>query len=169
MASTTLTRFLNNPTHANALSARTIAAVERVTGIRFGAGGAPPSGFGEPEADAFDASRASAELAERIEALTASKNSLTVWRLRSHAIEAIGYLPGDILIVDLNEPPKRGDVVCAQLYDWSRMKAETVFRLFEPPYLLAAAFDRSQLSARLIDKEVGIKGPVIFSVRPRAA
>jgi len=37
LAPTTLTRFLNSPEHASALSGRTISAVEKLTGIRYGA------------------------------------------------------------------------------------------------------------------------------------
>jgi len=74
-----------------------------------------------------------------------------------------------VLIVDMNEPAEPADVVCAQVYDFRRMTGETLFRLYEPPYLYAATFDRSQGAPILIDKSVGIKGPVILCLRPRTA
>ncbi|MBV1706286.1 MAG: hypothetical protein KGQ37_03675 [Hyphomicrobiales bacterium] len=166
LAPTTLTRFVNNPGHATALSARTIASIERISGLRYGAT-APQRGLSEAEATAWESSGASGQMAEQISKLAIASNSVSVWQLKSRALETIGYMPGDILMVDLNEPPKRGDIVCAQLYDWHRMKAETVFRLYEPPYLLAASADRAMLQPRLIDHSIAVKGPVILSIRPR--
>jgi hypothetical protein len=168
LAPTTLTRFLNNPTHSSALSARTLAAVEKVTGLRFG-GLAPSRSLREPEAQPYDPAAAPPELAERLQRLVGAANGLTLWTLRGRALETIGYLPGDILLVDLNAPPRRGDVVCAQVYDFETMRAETIFRLYEPPYLVAASADRRLITPRLVDENVGLKGPVLFSFRGRAA
>lgn len=164
LAPTTLTRFLNNPEHASALSARTISAVEKLTGVRFGA---EPSHLGmrEEEASPFDVG-AETELANRVRPLLRG-NAMHAWTLQSRALETAGYHPGDILLVDFNAEAMSGDVVCAQIYDFKRMKAETVFRLFEPPYLHSATFDRSQMTPILIDRNVGIKGPVILSLRAR--
>jgi hypothetical protein len=169
LAPTTLTRFLNDPDHVNALSARTVAAVEKLSGQRFAAPGTAPSLLREPEATPYDAGAAPSDLAEHVRAIAAMSNSLTIWTLRSRALEALGYFPGDILLVDLNGEPRRGDIVCAQIYDWPHMRAETVFRLYEPPYLAAATSDRALAAPKLIDKNVGLKGPVLLSVRGRAA
>lgn len=169
LAPTTLTRFLNNPEHATALSARTVAAIEQVAGLRFS--DAPTLRLvREAEAEPYEIGEVSHNHYDAIlcNALLKSSN-VSLWTLRSRALESIGYVPGDILLVDLNEPPRRGDVVCAQIHDWQRMKAETVFRLFEPPYLVTATHDRALTAPKLIDKEVGIKGPVLLSVRPRAS
>ena len=67
----------------------------------------------------------------------------------------------------MNAEARPGDIVCAQLYDFVRMKAETVFRIYEPPYLCTATFDRDNMTPVLIDKNVGIKGPVVLSLRGR--
>jgi hypothetical protein len=164
LAPTTLTRFLNSEEHSSALSARTISSVEKYTGIRFGAE-PPPPGMSESEAEPFDMGEGG-DMASRLRALM-SGNAVHPWRLKSRALETAGYHPGDVLLIDLNSEAIRGDVVCAQLYDFHRMEAATVFRLYEPPYLYAATFDRAQMAPILIDKTVGIKGPVVLSLRPR--
>jgi SOS-response transcriptional repressor LexA len=165
VAPSTLTRALNDPHHATALRASTLEALERFSGIPFS--DAPIRAMREPEAVPYDAAQTPRELREQVGTLATASNSVTIWTLRSRALEGLGYLPGDILIVDLNAEARRGDIVCAQIYDWPRMKAETVFRLCEPPYLVAATSERELLAPRLIDKNVGLKGPVLLSVRGR--
>lgn len=162
LAPTTLTRFLNNPEHATALSARTIAAVENLTGVRYGLSMRPRLAA-ELEAEAFEDS---GPFGKRVQSLL-SGNNLVAWTLKTRALETAGFMPGDVLIVDMGEPPVPGDAVCAQVWDAKSMRAETVFRLFEPPFLHAATFDRLQSAPILVDQNVEIKGPVVVTVRPR--
>ncbi len=166
LAPTTLTRFLNNPDHATALSARTISAVENATGISYGAA-IRPRLYRPQEAESYALDQ-SGPLAARIQAMLNGSN-LNAWTLKTRALETVGFVPGDIVVVDLGEPALPGDAVCAQIYDAKAMRAETVFRLYEPPFLHAATFDRLQSAPILIDGNVGIKGPVIMSIRPRLA
>lgn len=167
LAPTTLTRFLNNPQHATALSARTISAVENATGVRF-RGGSPLAQLRESEAEPFQHGPDTSPVARMVEAATGRANGVDPWRLKSRAIEAAGYLPGDILIVDLNADPSPGDVVCAQIYEWGRGQAETVFRVYEPPALVSATADATLRKPYIVDGDrVVIKGVVIAAVRPR--
>lgn len=166
LAPTTLTRFLNNPEHATALSARTIAAVETFTGIPYGTTVRPRLTRGI-EAEAY-AGEGGSPLAKRVQSLLTGTN-LNAWTLKTRALETVGFMPGDIVVIDLGEPAQAGDAVCAQIYDTKAMRAETVFRLYEPPFLHAATFDRMQSAPILIDGNVGIKGPVVMSIRPRLA
>lgn len=168
LAQTTITRFLNDDEHGHALSARSIAAIEDAAGMRFGPD-PRPVGLRESEATPYDARKAPAEL-NFIQPIIGQANGIDPWMLRSRALETAGYLPGDVLIVDLNREPSPGDVVCAQLYDWARSKAETVFRLYEPPYLTVATFDNSLRKIFVVDNQTTvIKGVVIASIRPRTA
>lgn len=64
-----------------------------------------------------------------------------VWRMTTRALEMMGILPGDVLLVDLRETPRSGDIVCAQIYDFQLGTAETRLRLYEPPYLMTATMD----------------------------
>ncbi len=48
-------------------------------------------------------------------------------------------MPGDILKIDMRLKPRQGDAVIAQIYD-GYGNAETVFRIFSDPYLIARSF-----------------------------
>jgi hypothetical protein len=72
------------------------------------------------------------------------------------------------VLVDLNATPKPGDAVCAQVYDWKRMKAETVMRIFEkaPPIeiLLTKSLDPNLQEPLVVDGErVVVKGVILKS------
>ena len=90
------------------------------------------------------------------------------WVLKSRAIEGAGYLPGDILISDAAVLPQAGDIVCAQIYDLRSGSAETVFRLYEPPYLISASNETLLRKPLLVDNErVIVMGTVTETFRPR--
>jgi hypothetical protein len=63
------------------------------------------------------------------------------WKITSEALNIEGFKPGDVLDFDLSLPPERGDIVVAQVYDLKHGSAETVLRLFQPPYLLTRSSD----------------------------
>ena len=169
LAQTTLTKFLNDPDYPHALSSRTIDALTRATRLKFGAGPVA-GGLAEPEAAKYLAKSEADPLAQAVASLTRGANAIDPWTLQSRALEAAGYLPGDVLLVDLSLEAKPGDIVCAQLYEWGRFTAETVFRAFEPPYLVTRSFDRALPFLQAVDnKNVAIKGVVVASLRPRQA
>lgn len=172
LATTTLTRFLNDPA-APMLQLRSIAKIAHVAGVQpigvpaFSQSNTPARGMTEPEGlpiiDTED------QLAEVLRLLVGGRNAADPWRLTTRALEEAGYLPGDIIIVDLNRLPVAGDVVCAQAYKWAEGKAETVFRLFEPPYLVAASRDLALRRPLLVDNnQVIIKGVVTEMLRVAA-
>ncbi|MDP3554853.1 hypothetical protein [Methylocystis sp.] len=168
LAPTTLTRFLNDPEHGTALSARTISAVEKAAGVRFGAG--PQIALRDREAEPFVYEQAGETMGAIVRAAVGVANGIDPWTLRSRALEAAGLMPGDTLIVDLNADPKAGDVVCAQVYEWARGKAETVFRIFEPPSLVSATLDPALRKPLFVDHHnIVIKGVVVASIRTRQA
>lgn len=173
LATTTLTRLLNDPA-APMLQLRSIAKIAHVAGVQpigvpsAGQAGVPLRGLSEPEGLPIDAGEH--RLAEVLRLLVDGRNAADPWRLQTHALEEAGYLPGDIIIVDLNRMPVAGDVVCAQAYKWSEGKAETVFRLFEPPYLVAASRDLALRRPLLVDNnQVIIKGVVTEMLRVAAS
>lgn len=149
------------------LNAVTIAKVVDHTGV------APPSELGAPSAgrrargfgeEAVPYTVMPADpLAAAIAAIVGERNAVVPWLLKSRAVELAGFLPGDLLLLDLNAVPVPGDVVCAQVYDWPHMRAETVVRVFEraPPVelLLARAADPAFAQPLVIDGErVIVKG-----------
>jgi hypothetical protein len=88
----------------------------------------------------------------------------------SRALEGLGYLPGDIVIVDLRHNPVPGDVVCAQVYESDRSEPETVMRIYRPPVLVAATFDEQlQRLLWVDDPRIKIEGVVLpHRLRPTA-
>jgi lambda repressor-like predicted transcriptional regulator len=172
IAPSTLQRPINDPQWDGLLSDRTLAAVAEVAGLRPFEFPARQTGFGEveavpfqfdPKADAIDGN-----IDRAVRELTRGRNGRDAWVIQSDALERSGLLPGDIVIVDLNIQPKARDIVCAQLYDWSRSKAETVFRLYEPPYLLTDSLRaRPQKPVPVDGQDVVIRGVVDGLLRRR--
>lgn len=90
------------------------------------------------------------------------------WRLRTDALESDGYLEGDIIITDASVQPRAGDVVCAQVYDVRAGAAETIFRTFEPPFLISRSRDPNlRKPLQVDDRSVIIMGTVTQSFRTR--
>jgi hypothetical protein len=175
LATTTLTRFLNDP-DANMLGMRSVAKIAHVSGVepiglpRLPSGQSNVSGLSDVEGSPYLAEEFTTAVDRAVEALIAGRNATDPWVLKTRAIEAAGYLPGDIVIVDLNRAPKARDIVCAQDYRWAD-SAETIFRIYEPPFLVAACLDpalQEQLRRPLVvDNDcVVIKGVVTDLVRP---
>lgn len=173
IAPSTLTRPLREGEDGTStLHANTIEKISAHTGI------APPSaaaraqrrpvrGLSE-EAVPFVADNSPIDAAVR--ALTGGSNAAVPWTLKTRALEGAGYLPGDIVILDLNAAAGPGDAVCAQVYDWRGGTAETVWRLYDPPVLVGAPRDIDQRPKPLVvDNDlVVIKGRIRASLRPSA-
>ena len=173
IAPSTLTRLLKEESSSATLHARTLRKLQEYSGISFFAGdpSAPPTFRGLAEdAVPFDAKSADPAVSAAIKALIGGRKAADPWTIRTRALERLGYLPGDIVIVDLGRRPEAGDAVCAQVYDWRRAAAETVMRLYEPPYLVAASLDEGLRRPLVVDNEqVIIKGVVLpHRLRPVA-
>lgn len=165
----TLSRFLSGQREGHALRPSSIRKIETVSGLAMDGGTPtePAGGFAEAEAAPLAVAERS-PLAAIIAALTDGRRNIDPWRLNSRALELSGYRPGDTLLVALGETPLAGDVVCAQIYDWPTGKAETVFRIFQPPYLVASTTDPALLRPHAVDgQQVQVKGVVIHSLRSR--
>lgn len=169
LATTTLTRFLAD-------DGSPMLGLRSITKIALAAGLPPP--FAVPvdlaqgtrdDALPFAAgpgSRAAAVLA----ALQASGNGTMALQVKSRVLEQRGVLPGDVVIVDHTARASAGNLVCAQAFRWSEAATDLLLRVYEPPYLLAAAADPelAQQARRplLVDNErVVIKGVVVACLR----
>jgi hypothetical protein len=175
IAPSTFTRLLKAPNDSTAtLHARTLRKLQDYSGIPplFGDDATVPPGIRGLREDAvpFDAKGADPALSAALKALIGGRKAADPWTIRTRALERIGFLPGDIVIVDLGRKPESGDAVCAQVYDWRRGTAETVMRLYEPPYLVAASLDEGLRRPLVVDDEqVIIKGVVLpHRLRPGA-
>lgn len=122
------------------------------------------------EADRFDpTSDAIDTLTRQMVAMALNdRPGAEAWVLRTRALETAGYQIGDILISDRAAAPLPGDPVIATVYDRRAGATETIFRLFLPPYLLAASTDPANRTPILIDNERTIvAGAITQSFRGR--
>lgn len=170
----TVTRFMNAADYQGTLATLTISQIAEATGVPAAAaamgGVAGGEAFAEGEAEPYVAGEQVGAVDRALAALRLGRNAADPWVLRTRALEDAGYLPGDLVIVDLNAVPAAGDPVCAQVYDWEKMRAETVFRLYEEPYLVGASRDPAFRKPMLVDgKSVVIKGVLTDLLRPRRA
>jgi transcriptional regulator with XRE-family HTH domain len=172
LAPSTLQRPVNDADFPGMMSGRTLAAVAEAAGLAVLEYPARLRGVAEADAVPFryDEAIDTVDGIDRaVRELCRGRAGRDPWQIRSYALELLGILPGDILIVGLNRQPKPRDVVCAQIYDWSGMKSETVFRYYDPPYLLTHSSRIAPEKPVPVDGEnVVIKGVVEYVLR-RAA
>lgn len=168
----TISRFLNDPTQSRMLNSYSIEKIEKASGVpafETSADTLPRAAVGYADGDGKPYELgADAGLKEAISALKHGRNGVDPWVLQSRCLETAGYIPGDVLIVDLNAVPQNGDIVCAEIFDRNG-QPETVFRIFEHPFLITATMDASRLTPTLIDKSVVVRGVVVSSLRERRA
>jgi len=166
----TLSRFLSSARPGLSLRLSTIRRIAQVTGLPFdGVPEAAHDAAGLAEAEAQPLTEDAPPLTAAIlDSLRANGSAIDAWTLRSRALELAGYRPGDILFVKLGASPLKGDVVCTQIYDWAAGRTETVFRIFEPPFLISATADTALFAPYPLDDDrVAIKGTVLHSLRSK--
>ena len=171
LAPSTLTRFLNDASRTATITERSIQAIESYSGVSRHRmpGVALPPGMAEPDAAPLneDAEPLQAWCKAAIEEARKGRNGIDPWVMRGRALDLEGVLPGDILMVALNRRPAAGDIVCAQVVDYTSGAAETVFRLFQPPYLIAHSAKLGPVRPEQVDEvRVSIRGVVEGLIRP---
>jgi hypothetical protein len=163
----TLTRFRNR--EGAVLSGLTIRLISEYTGLPGPETYLTPAaaGFSE-EAVAYTTTNYDDLMARMIREALQDRPNAAPWLLKSRAIAGAGYLPGDILIADAAILPMAGDVVCAQVYDLRHASAETVFRIYEPPYLISTSNETALRKPLPVDNDrVIVMGTVTQMFRGR--
>lgn len=97
-----------------------------------------------------------------------NRPGVDVWTVATSAMQIAGYMPGDNILVDTHqsETVRAGDAVLAQCYDMVSGAAQTVFRIYEPPVLVAASANPEDAGVRVVDgRNVVIRGRVVASWR----
>jgi len=69
-------------------------------------------------------------LEQALQSLIGNRQGLEPWRLHTRALELEGFMPGDIVLVDLHGTPRPGDAVFATVRE--QTKAEPVMRQYQP-------------------------------------
>lgn len=138
IAPSTLTRPLKEGEHGTStLHATTIQKIVTLTGVAPPTPAVPITAARPPlrslaeDAIPYISEQPNDPIGMAIDALIAGRKGVDAWTIRSRSLELAGYMPGDVVLVDLNGVPEPGDVVCAQVHEWPRMKAETVMRIYE--------------------------------------
>lgn len=126
-------------------------------------------GFAESDAapwlrDGVEGERTAAAAA----ALGGGRPGIDVWRVEGDALGLMGYLPGDLMLVDTNQSEmcRTGDVVIAQRYDGKTGVAHCLLRRYEPPVLVAASTNPEERRVLIVDgSNILIRGKVTASWR----
>lgn len=74
-----------------------------------------------------------------------------------------GYLPGDIVLSDMDQPVQGGQIVVAQHYRGNG--ARTLLRLYQPPFLLPRSTNLEHVPLHLERDDVRVVSPVIKMIR----
>lgn len=161
-----------NPNYKGKFGADTLQKIAAAAGLRVMEYPSRPSGLAEAEAVPFVFDGSADAIAQNVDRavreLCRGRNGRDPWVIRGYALELSGFLPGDIVIVDMNISPQPKDVVCAQVFDWSGRKAETVFRIYDPPFLLTNSIRFGPQKPLLVDDDrVMVRGVVDGMFRRR--
>lgn len=125
-------------------------------------------GFAESDAVPFAGKDSEDRQARSVAQALGERPGVDLWQVRSPALAFMGYMPGDMMLVDTHaaERARAGDVVVAQVYDNARGTAFTLLRRFEPPVLVAASPDPGDRRVHVVDGvNVVIRGRVTASWR----
>jgi hypothetical protein len=162
----TLTSFIQGRREGHELSTGT---VKKLKAAFKGAKSFETDGFAEDAAEplAIENMPQSA-IKTAINAIKQGRNAVEPWLVTGKYLENLRLYDGDVMMIDFNAEPVKGDVVVAQLYDWQRASAKTVFRVFHPPYLLSGALIGDREPLRVDDRSVIIKGVMLTRLSPRS-
>lgn len=169
MAASTLTRYLNDTTNSVGITQGSIEKVANYSGFRPNQ--IPGRNRGMVEADAVPLEQETHEYPKwiklAVEAAKSGKNGVEAWVMKGGALDGIGILPGDILIVDLNKRAKSGDIVLAKIDDHVSAPAETVVRLYHAPFIMSHSQRLGpQRPEQVDDDRVSITGTIVGTIRP---
>lgn len=160
-----LHKLLRDPEWPHALSDATKRKISNATGVPV-PGGLPgkdlPGGFYDTEITPWQPN-------SRDELPATRENNADWWQVQSRLLDLEGFMPGDAVLVDLNEAPRTGDVVVAQVSSGDGREVETVFRKYEAPFLTCRTTQARYPRPELVDGErVIIMGVVTKQYRVRS-
>ncbi|WP_143029599.1 hypothetical protein [Bradyrhizobium brasilense] len=172
VAPSTLTRVYNGEDGAKGtLRATTLARLESASGIAAPTAELPegerPQAQRLPDAVPFIAKSADSELARAIRELTGGRNSIEAWTIQSRALECAGFLPGDVVLIDLSAISRAQDAVLAMDFRGGG-EGSALTRIHEPPYLVTATLEPGNRKPLEVDDEWVIVKGVILPHRLRA-
>ncbi len=173
IAPSTLNRFLNDDPPPSVPGNATLKKIADAAGVapigRYNESGS--AGFSEDQAafigdmTRFQTTDLNHPGEALLSALGARHPHASLWQVEGDTMELKGLMGGDFAVVDLATEPETGRIVVAQLYDWHAGTAKTVFRLYDPPFLVAACRDPVKYKPELTGEKAQVKGTVLCSFR----
>lgn len=137
MAPSTFTRFMKEPDSSEkSLAIRTMDRVEMLrqtnsdSPLPTRAQGEWGTLRGEAEQFTLGTTNYDELLAQALHSLIGERNGIETWRLHGRSLELEGFMPGDIVLVDLNGSPQPGDAVYATVQERAG-KPENIMRQFQ--------------------------------------
>ena len=136
MAASTVTRFLNDRTEKVTITQASIEKLAQFSGFRpYQFPGRHKAG-GDPDAVAFEAEARDYPPWVQGTFLHYGDSGISGWIMKGAALDALGILPGDVVVIDAHKRPKAGDVVLAEVRDALTGQSEFVLRFCMPPFIL---------------------------------
>lgn len=171
IAASTLARYLNDESGTIGITQSTLEQIAGYTGFRpHQFPGRNRAGFAEPDAVPFANDNAGAQdwVKLAVDAARKGRNGIEAWVMKGAALDALGVLPGDVVIIDHNLKPRAGDIVVAQVVDYATGSAETVMRVFQPPFVMGHSIRLGPIRPEHVDEDrVTISGTSIGILRAR--
>lgn len=173
LSPSTVTRYMNDATGKLTITQRTLDAISAFAGVpkHVMPGGRGVPGMGESEAIPYIAGREDplpGWVKAAIDAHKGQRNGIEAWVMKTFALDLLGVVPGDILMIDQNRRPRAGDIVCVQLTDMATGRTETAMRRYDPPYVVTHSAKMGAGRPEIVDDErVVIMGVETGMIRPR--
>lgn len=169
MAASTVTRFTNDRSGKATITQSSLEKIAKYSGFRPGQiPGRGRSGIAEPDTIPFGHENTAWPkwVTAAIEAAKAGRNGVEAWIMKGAALDGIGIMPGDIVIIDQNARAKTGDVVLAEVIDQVVGTAETVMRLYQKPFITTHSMRLGPGRPEQVDDDrVSIAGVRIGTIR----
>lgn len=172
LAPSTITRFMNDGTGKLGVTDRTLEAIATYSGVAKNVlpGQRSIPGLGENEVVPFDKHHLEAIPAwvdGAIAAIRGDRNGIEPWLVKSWALDLLGIVPSDILVIDQNRRPKAGDVVIARITDLVTGSTEAVVRQYRPPFIITHSAKSGSTTPEVVDENrVVIIGTRVGLIRP---
>lgn len=111
------------------------------------------------------------DLEVAVRAIVAGRPHLSAWTVAGRGLDALGYVPGDVVVLNSETEPRVGDVVMASLLNYrSPSASRNVLRLFHGSQLLGASSEARHLVPIPLHPEwVAVRGVVEMLIRRPAA
>lgn len=170
LAPSTVTRYINDTTNTLGITQRSLDLIAQFSGIPAHRmpGEQNRSGTLEQDAEPLGNEFLPEWVTAAVDRLISESSTRTAWRMKGWALEMLGVLPGDILIIDTSLRPKSGDIVVAEVTDWAIGQKETAFRLYQPPFIVTHSSKLGPQKPLTVDEEtVQLRGVCIATLRTR--